>query len=183
MTISTMMACPPESQEEIFAQQLGQTLSYTIVDGKLSLPIGDGAFMEFTPAPTPEQPAEAPATTVTAPPSELTATPWRWTRTAMNDDSVTTPTQADAFVLTLAADGTASASTDCNTFNGRYTLGEDNRLTIELPISTRMACATEAQQDAYIEQLTSIQSYLLQDGNLFLMLPFDSGTMDYAPAQ
>jgi heat shock protein HslJ len=179
MTISTMMACPPESQEEIFAEQLGKTLSYVLIDGKLSLAIGDGAFMEFIPATTAEQPAETAATTD----ASLTANPWNWTRTAMNDDSVKAPTQAGAFVLTLGADGSASTTTDCNTFNGTYTTGENNSITIALPVSTRMGCPDGAQEEAYIKDLTSVQSYLLQDGNLFLMLPFDSGTIDFAPAQ
>ena len=65
---------------------------------------------------------------------------------------------------------------------GSYTTDNEGRITIDLPITTMMACPPEAQQDDFIKDLTSVQMYLLQDGNLHLMLPFDSGTISFAPA-
>ena len=99
----------------------------------------------------------------------------------MNDGTVTTPAQADAFQLQLGEDGSASTTTDCNTFRGTYTV-DGNQIKIDLPISTRMACPDGSQEAAYIKSLTSVQSYLMSDGNLVLELPFDSGGMMFAPA-
>ena len=101
----------------------------------------------------------------------------------MNNDTTIEPAVAGASTVIFDADGAASAGTDCNTFRGTYTEGEGSQLTIDLPISTRMACPPESQEEKYIQDLTGIQSYLFQDGNLYLMLPFDSGTMEFAPAQ
>ena len=81
--------------------------------------------------------------------SELAGTAWAWVQTQMNDDTVTTPAQADAFQLTLGEDGSASTTTDCNTFNGTYTV-EGNQITIDLPISARMACPDGSQEADYI---------------------------------
>jgi heat shock protein HslJ len=113
--------------------------------------------------------------------SELAGTAWVWTQTQMNDDSVTTPAQADAVQRTLGEDGSASTTTDCNSFNGTYTV-DGNQIKIDLPISTRMACPDGAQEADYIKDLTSVQSFLFSDGNLVLELPFDSGGMIFAPA-
>jgi heat shock protein HslJ len=102
-------------------------------------------------------------------------------QTQLNDGAVTTPAKADGFKLLLGADGSASTTTDCNTFRGTYSV-EENRITITLPISTRMACPATAQEQQYIQWLTSVQSYLFAEGNLVLELPFDSGGMMFAPA-
>ncbi len=125
---------------------------------------------------------EAMTDTATAPSSELAGTTWTWTQTQMNDGTVLTPTQADAFQLQLGEDGSASSTTDCNTFRGTATV-DGNQIKIDLPISTRMACPDGSQEADYIKHLTSVQSYLMADGNLVLELPFDSGGMTFAPAK
>jgi heat shock protein HslJ len=113
--------------------------------------------------------------------NELAGTAWTWTQTQMNDDTVITPAQADAFRLLLGEDGSASTTTDCNTFRGMYTV-DGNQIKIDLPISTRMACPDGSQEAVYIKHLTSVQSYLMADGSLVLELPFDSGGMMFALA-
>lgn len=113
---------------------------------------------------------------------ELAGTAWTWTKTQMNDDSVKTPAQADAFQLTFGTDGTLSSTTDCNTANGSYTV-DGNQITIGPLATTRMACADGSQETEYLTDLGSVRSYLFADGNLVLELPFDSGGMIFAPAQ
>ncbi len=128
--------------------------------------------------------AATPAAAETSAPAagELTASPWVWQQTQMNDDSVKQPATPGAFVLTLAADGLASATTDCNTFSGSYTT-EGNQITIELPVTTMMACPEGAQEQEFITDLTSVISYLFADGDLVLELPFDSGGMRFAAGE
>ena len=125
---------------------------------------------------------EAMTDTAAAGSNELAGTAWAWTQTQLNDGTITTPTQADAFQLKLGEDGSAGTTTDCNTFRGTYTV-DGNKIKIDLPISTRMACPEGSQEAAYIKHLTSVQSYLMADGNLVLELPFDSGGMTFAPAK
>ena len=120
--------------------------------------------------------------TASAGSNELAGTAWVWSQTQLNDGTVRTPTQADAFQLQLGEDGSASTTTDCNTFRGTYTV-DGNQVKIDLPISTRMACPDGSQEAQYIKDLTSIQSYLMADGNLVFELPFDSGGMTFAPAK
>lgn len=128
--------------------------------------------------------AAAPAGEATSAPAagELTANPWVWQQTQMNDDSVRQPATPGAFVLTLADDGSAAATTDCNTFSGSYTTA-GNQITISLPAATMMACPEGAQEQEFIADLTSVTSYLFAEGNLVLELPFDSGGMSFAAGE
>jgi len=158
---------------------LDQTIQSIVVTESTGAPASEAA----TPAAT-EAITSSATTTATAPASstgDLSGTQWVWTETLMSDGTKITPMLADAFKLTFNPDGTANAATDCNAFSGTYVVGNDSKLTIDLPISTRKGCPDGAQEGAYIKALTSIQSYLTQDGNLYLMLPFDSGTINYAP--
>ena len=93
----------------------------------------------------------------------------------------TTTTTPDTSTLTTTTTLPASTTTDCNTFRGTYTV-DGNQIKIDLPISTRMACPDDAQEAAYVQDLTAVQSYLMSDGNLVMELPFDSGGMIFAPA-
>ncbi len=75
--------------------------------------------------------------------SALAGASWVWTQTQMNDGAVKSPAAEGDFTLTFGDDGTASATTDCNTFNGSYTESADGVLAIEFAISTAMVCTDE----------------------------------------
>ena len=49
-------------------------------------------------------------------------------------------------------------------------------------ISTRMACPPDSQDFLYMSQLEKVSSYFVQDGNLYLEMPYDSGTMQFRPS-
>ncbi|MBK8051398.1 MAG: META domain-containing protein [Anaerolineales bacterium] len=193
---STMMACPDGAQQDAYIQDLTSIQFYLLRDGNLHLqlpfdsgtmnfaPAAEGPSAEATPAATEATATEATpeATEAVLPqPAPLPGTVWLWTGNVLNDGSRVDPVEPDAFQLSFAEDSSVSATTDCNTFKGAYTTGEGGTVTIELPASTRMACPEGSQQDTYIRDLTSVQSYITQDGNLYLALPVDAGNMTYTP--
>lgn len=106
----------------------------------------------------------------------LTSKKWTWVNTKMNDGAVTTPSKDGAFTVTFQDDGRVVATTDCNNGNGSYEVGENNSLTMG-PMATTMMFCEGSSQDAYFQQLNNIGSYKIQDGELWLMIKFDSGTM------
>ena len=113
--------------------------------------------------------------------STLAGTTWVWSQTQMNDDTLKTPAVEGAFTLTFNDDGTAGATTDCNTYSGSYT-EEGGSLAIELPAATLMACPDDSQEQEFIADVTSINSYIVtEEGDLALLLPFDSGSMIFTP--
>ena len=171
-TLSTMMACPDGSQEAEYRQQLASATGYTTQGGQLTITLSDGGAMTFAPIASTE---------TSAGDSNLVGTSWTWVGTAMNDDSEIVPVQTDAFVVTFGEDASVGASTDCNSFSGSYSEGENGQITIELPVATLMACPDDSQEQVFIADLTSVQSYLFEAGNLYLLLPFDSGVMAFSP--
>jgi heat shock protein HslJ len=108
--------------------------------------------------------------------SQLTSKKWTWINTKMNDGAVTTPSKPGAFAATFQTDGRVVANTDCNTGNGGYTLGADNSLTIGPMASTMMFCEG-SNEGEYFQQLGNVGSYKIDNGQLWLMLKYDSGTM------
>lgn len=108
---------------------------------------------------------------------------WVWTQTVMNDDTVITPQETGAFTLTLEADGSAHGTTDCNSFTGSYELGADDAIAFSPLAMTRMFC--EGSQEAeFTDMLTEADHYFMdENGNLVLLLPFDSGSVLFEAQQ
>lgn len=120
-----------------------------------------------------------PTTPHTSTPS-LTDTTWVWQQTLMSDGTVITPAQEGVFSLTFDNQGQVSGRTDCNGFFGTYAR-QANNLEFGPFASTLMFC--ENSQEAEFNQLVSTStSYLFdEDGNLVLLLPYDSGASIFVP--
>jgi heat shock protein HslJ len=100
---------------------------------------------------------------------------WNWVRTIYSNDS-TVVAKTNAFTLTLKADKTFSAATDCNGVGGEY-LVNGNKITFTKMMSTQMFCQGSQDQD-YSKMLSQVQSYLFTSkGELVLVLSHDSGSM------
>lgn len=111
--------------------------------------------------------------------SELTSKKWTWTMTQMSDEQTSYPSNVGnggSFTATFQEDGRLLATTDCNNGNGSYTIGADNSLTIGPMASTMMYCEGSSE-GAYFQQLNQVGSYKIENGQLWLMLKMDSGTM------
>ena len=107
----------------------------------------------------------------------LTSQEWTWVNTLMNDGSQFLPSTEGAFTLTFQDDGRVIAATDCNGGNGSYELGADSSLTFG-PMATTMMFCEESAETQFFQDLNNIGSYMIdENGNLVLMLKFDSGSM------
>lgn len=99
--------------------------------------------------------------------------------TQMSDEQTSYPSNVGnggSFTATFQEDGRLLATTDCNNGNGSYTIGADNSLTIGPMASTMMYCEGSSE-GAYFQQLNQVGSYKIENGQLWLMLKMDSGTM------
>ena len=102
----------------------------------------------------------------------------------MGDGSIVAPEEPAAFTLTFSEDGTFSSTTDCNSTFGQYTADDaTGQLSFGQMASTLMACPGETLESTYTTQLSGAASYLVRDGNLYIALQFDSGIMEFAPAE
>lgn len=126
---------------------------------------------------------------ITAPAIQLslTGTPWEWVSTT-DPVGVTAVNEPTRYVVLFNDDGTINIQADCNSVLGTYataaadvTVISGADITITLGPSTMAACPEDSQADQFLAQLSSAAIYFIQNGNLYLDLPFDSGTMRFVP--
>lgn len=112
--------------------------------------------------------------------SLLAGTSWQWIKTEYGDDSVTEAADPARYTLTFNEDGSLAALLDCNRGMGSY--AEDTPMLTFGPLAgTRMACPKDSQAAEFTQNLESVVSYVIQDGNLYLALFADAGIMTFAP--
>lgn len=108
----------------------------------------------------------------------LVGTVWQWQGTRMNDDSVFTPADPASYTVEFMADGSVAIQADCNRASAAYTL-DGSAITITPGPTTLMACPEDSLGGDFLEQLNNAAIYFFQDGDLFLDIKFDSGTMRF----
>ena len=164
---STLALCPGESRSEQFIQYLCSAARYFFQDGKLYIDLfADGGTMEFAPA--------APETDQA---NTLTGRTWQWV-------SFTNPAEKvdidapENYTVTFNADGTLNIKADCNLANAEYT-DEAGALQVKVGPSTLALCPGESRSEKFIQYLGSAARYFFQDGNLYIDLFADAGTMEF----
>ena len=111
----------------------------------------------------------------------LTGQTWQWV-------SYTNPIESyeiespENYTLMFNEDGTVSISADCNLANGSYT-DEDGSLQVQIGPMTMAQCPAESRSDQFIQFLGFATRYFFKDGNLYLDLFADGGTLEFMPAK
>jgi para-nitrobenzyl esterase len=75
-------------------------------------------------------------------------------------------------------EGHLSVRLDCNTGGGRYTL-DGSSLTLKLTHTTRAACPPGSLDQKFMKDLAAARIAFLRDGELYLDLLYDTGTMKF----
>ncbi len=115
-----------------------------------------------------------------APP--LTGIEWRWQQTLSGDGSTLVPADPASYTLTFRDDGKIAARVDCNQAGGTYTL-KNGQLKIDITHSTQAMCPPDSLDRDFLRQLDAVAIYFLRNGNLYLDMKMDSGTMKFSPEQ
>jgi len=102
---------------------------------------------------------------------------WQWVSTVTPVEKITVP-KPERYTIRLTDDGKVQARFDCNGGGGTYQISE-GRLSFGPLLSTRMACPPESLDGPFMRDLQRVASFFLQDGELYLELPLDSGTMRF----
>jgi heat shock protein HslJ len=112
---------------------------------------------------------------------EITGTIWQWEKTFYNDDRKTGPADPENYTVQFREDGTLSVKADCNQKGGTYTfLPEKKRLSIEITHSSIAACPEGSLEDEFVRGLSGSALYFIKDGDLYIDLKYDSGTMRFS---
>ncbi len=176
----TLGFCGEESLDQQFLEKLGFVASYVMDDGKLVLNLqadaGNMVFLNGGPA----EDVLGGGETAAAPPA-ITGVTWQWVGF---NDPVNGPQEISEparYQFTLNEDGTASIQADCNQVSGTYTLDGAN-IEIVLGPTTLAACPPDSLADQFQQNLAAARVYFMQNGDLFLDLMADGGTMQFRDA-
>jgi len=116
----------------------------------------------------------------TTEPQSILGETWQWEATVTPVEKVTVPSP-ERYTILLQDDGTVRIRIDCNRGSGNYTIAA-GQLTFGPLVSTRMACPPDSMDAPFMRDLQRVSSFFVQDGKLYLELPFDSGTMRFRRA-
>ncbi len=84
------------------------------------------------------------------------------------------------YTLDFQEDGTVTIKADCNNATGTYKVDGES-IKIEIGPMTRAACPPGSLSDDYINYLGSAAIYFFKDGDLYIDLEADAGTMVFTP--
>jgi len=105
---------------------------------------------------------------------------WQWELTITPVKKIDVP-NPERYTILLTAEGKVQARFDCNRGGGNYEISE-GKLSFGPLMSTRMACPPDTLDAPFMRDLQRVASFFVENGNLYLELPFDSGTMKFRSA-
>lgn len=174
---ATRMACPEPilNQETAYFAALEKVslwgydigrLALTYFEDEQSLP----KRLLFVPASTDEESSVA----------MLTGSTWQWIRFTdpLQQFEVDNP---ENYTATFQPDGTLQIQADCNTALASYTAAEDGSLSVQPGPTTLALCPGDSRGEEFVQKLGFGAIYFFQDGNLFIDLMADGGTMEFSP--
>ena len=172
---ATRMFCEGKSGEVelLFMQAMENTRSWEIRDSTLLL-LKDGEVLARF---TIHQGDEGGTNLV----PQLTGTVWQWVQTLYNDDRRAMPPEPQNYAVQFLEDGTLSVKADCNMKGGSWSASpEEKRIAIEITHSTMAACTEGSLENEFVRGLSGAAIYFMKDGDLYIDLKYDSGTMRFS---
>ena len=149
-----------------FMELLEQTRTWELRDGELLLLDGSKVLARFT---TVHDELNIQA---------ITGMVWQWVQTLYNDDRKVVPKEPKNYTVQFLDNGTLTVKADCNQKGGTYSI-RDKRLSIEITHSTMAACPEGSLEDEFVRGLSGAAIYFIKDGDLYIDLKYDTGTMKF----
>jgi heat shock protein HslJ len=194
---STRKLCPtPEGimdQEALYLAALEMAATYEIDGSRLDLYDENGARVVQFEATMPVGEANEETGAVEEPPvaaeeapdveaaasMELAGSSWQWVQVVTPVESVTVD-NPENYLLEFMPDSLVSIQADCNSGTGTYEV-DGSTISINITSTTLALCPEGSLSDQFIRNLNAAAIYFEQNGNLFIDLFADSGTMEFAP--
>ncbi len=111
--------------------------------------------------------------------AELAGTSWQWLQMTTPVEEVTIE-DPSKYNLEFLADGAVSIVADCNNGSGTYE-ASGGSISIKITSTSLALCEEDSFSDLFIRSLNVAAIYFEQDGDLFLDLFADAGTMQFTP--
>jgi heat shock protein HslJ len=112
-------------------------------------------------------------------PPQLAGTAWRWTRfvSPLEDFVVAEP---ERYTLAFDAAGRIALRADCNRGSAGVAFPEPGALRVGAMALTRARCPPDSLGDRFARDVARAVRWSLREGELYLELPMDSGTLRFA---
>ena len=163
---STRMACPDleTGLETSVFESLEKTRKWKKADDELLLLDGDEVLARFSREKY----------------MGITGPVWQWTQTLYNDDRTVVPADPENYTVQFQEDGTMTVKADCNVKGGTVSITRGEKsISIEITQSTMAACPEGSLEDEFVKGLSAAAIYFIQNGDLYIDLKYDSGTMRF----
>ena len=166
---ATRMACPETEMnlETTFLQALENTRTWRMMDNELVLLDENEVIARFK------------KNNIDKTKPGITGPAWQWIQTYYNDDTKVIPADPENYTIQFLEAGNVTVKADCNMKGGTFTL-EDKRITIQITHSTMAVCPEGSLEDAFVHGLSATAIYFFNDGDLYIDLMYDSGTMRFS---
>ncbi len=106
---------------------------------------------------------------------DLGGTSWQLVKFASSDGKALVPDDRTKYTIGFAADGSLAARIDCNRGRGTWKSPAPNQLQLGPLALTRAVCPPGSLHDHIVKRWSSIRTYVVKDGHLFLSLAGDGG--------
>ena len=113
---------------------------------------------------------------------KLTDTVWYLHQIYDNNDQLIKIELPSNYTIEFLSEGNVKIKADCNRASGTYSQ-EGSRLSIVIEATTRAMCPPESLSTQYLRELQSAAIFFFQDGNLYIDLVADTGTMMFKADQ
>jgi para-nitrobenzyl esterase len=132
------------------------------------------AFLALAPAAFGQPPSPAAA-------AALGGTQWQLVVFRGGAGEVVKPDDGLKYTLAFDAGGQVAARIDCNRGRGTWMSKGPGQIELGPLALTRALCPAESLHDRIVRHWSSVRSYLIKDGHLFLGLIADGGAYEFAP--
>ena len=110
----------------------------------------------------------------------ITGPVWQWTQTLYNDDRKVVPPDPENYTVEILEDGTISVKAGCNQKGGTISIPRgEMSISIEITESTMAFCPEGSLEDEFVKGLSAAAIYYIRNGDLYIDLKYDSGTMQF----
>jgi heat shock protein HslJ len=105
---------------------------------------------------------------------------WQWQAFVTPKESIDVDDPA-SYTIQFQPDGNVAIRADCNRGFGAYEVTDGRNLSFGPFGVTRAMCPPESLSDRYLIELERVNSFFVKDGQLYMELPYDSGTLVFSP--
>jgi heat shock protein HslJ len=108
---------------------------------------------------------------------ELGGTLWQWAEFVSPVERLTID-DPSRYTIEFGPDGRVACRVDCNRANGPYKV-VGREISVNLLAMTRAFCGPTSHGDKYASYLSRVTTWFVRDGQLYMEMPVDSGTLRF----